>query len=751
MPTPREAFTNSVQREGYSGARVRAADFGSAGEIMGRALQGAGQDIAKVGDVFEAIEQRDAKTAAQQADNFYVKKRLDRMYKGPEAFFNKEGKSALDDQEQLSTDLAVYRQEAAATLKNPLAQRMFEDIATRRETDELPSIYKHANNQRLKFEELTDAVAKDQAIDLAVVATDPEVADRHIATAGNLAVQRMARKGMIDEASLTQARQEGVGEAVAKRASRLAIDQPLEAQAFVNTKADQMDPDAVTELLSSLAPRANKELASTKILDELVYTDGGEASTSDEMPTTEGATEPSARKEKPLDMAAGYEVTSNYGRRARPVKADGTLGSADHGGLDLGYRMGTPVKASLSGRVRNREGGGYGKYTDIDHGNGLVSRYAHLSAYKFKDGATVNQGDIVALSGNSGGVKAHLHYELRQNDQTIDPRGNKAGEVRVELAGRTSAPRSSANIGREVDIVGTIASIRSKGYSFTLEEALISEARESHSLGRQAKADGEEQMRVRTAEFLNTLPNPDNFTDTSQLPPELLRDLKRDPEMLLAIRTKARANVETREARARAQNAEARGALAEQAEWKLLRIMEDDPESFKRINFERDAPALTHSDQIRFHKLQQTVIKGPEGGGKGVDVNALRTEVNRYGSWLPSKTPEDKKSSGVIKGRILEAAIQLEQKAIADNGGKPLTQVQRRGIAKLVSEPTYLRTKSKSEFVPRSEVARRRGEPGFRDATVDKRQRVKAQMMTRTGIEPDDQDISDAIASGEFG
>ena len=68
MPTPREAYTNSVQREGYSGVRHQAADFGAAGEILGRAAQGFGQQLGKVADDLGEIKERYDVAAVKQAD-----------------------------------------------------------------------------------------------------------------------------------------------------------------------------------------------------------------------------------------------------------------------------------------------------------------------------------------------------------------------------------------------------------------------------------------------------------------------------------------------------------------------------------------------------------------------------------------------------------------------------------------------------------------------------------------------------------
>jgi murein DD-endopeptidase MepM/ murein hydrolase activator NlpD len=118
-------------------------------------------------------------------------------------------------------------------------------------------------------------------------------------------------------------------------------------------------------------------------------------------------------------MPSDFETTSGFGARSDPF----TRGMAMHTGIDFRAPSGTPVRATAAGKViESGHTGGYGNMVEIDHGNGLTSRYAHLSVLDVDVGETVQKGTVIGRVGSTGrSTGPHLHYETRIDGDAADP------------------------------------------------------------------------------------------------------------------------------------------------------------------------------------------------------------------------------------------------------------------------------------------------------------------------------------------
>lgn len=118
-------------------------------------------------------------------------------------------------------------------------------------------------------------------------------------------------------------------------------------------------------------------------------------------------------------IAGSSSVSSNFGNRTDPFLKR----TAFHSGMDFRASTGTPVLAAANGTVTFAgTNGGYGKMVEVDHGNGLATRYAHLNQILIANGQTISGGQRLGLSGSTGrSTGPHLHFEVRRSGTAIDP------------------------------------------------------------------------------------------------------------------------------------------------------------------------------------------------------------------------------------------------------------------------------------------------------------------------------------------
>ena len=113
-------------------------------------------------------------------------------------------------------------------------------------------------------------------------------------------------------------------------------------------------------------------------------------------------------------------LSSSYGYRRDPFNGH----AAFHAGLDFPGHMGQPILAAARGKVvfvGRRQG--YGNAVEVDHGSGILTRYAHLSGFDVRVGDSVTRGQKIARMGSTGrSTGTHLHFEVRVNGAPVNPR-----------------------------------------------------------------------------------------------------------------------------------------------------------------------------------------------------------------------------------------------------------------------------------------------------------------------------------------
>lgn len=112
-------------------------------------------------------------------------------------------------------------------------------------------------------------------------------------------------------------------------------------------------------------------------------------------------------------------ISSEFGYRLSPFTDEREF----HKGIDICNKRGSPIMSPAGGIVSSIEtDAGYGKLLIINHGSGLITRYAHLDKVMVKKGQAVERGQEIALVGNTGRTTGpHLHYEVHLNGVPVNP------------------------------------------------------------------------------------------------------------------------------------------------------------------------------------------------------------------------------------------------------------------------------------------------------------------------------------------
>ena len=115
----------------------------------------------------------------------------------------------------------------------------------------------------------------------------------------------------------------------------------------------------------------------------------------------------------------GLKITSHYGLRTHPILHKKSM----HHGIDFkGYHK-SPIQATASAKVKFAGwSSSYGNVVILNHGNDIMTIYAHLSHLKVATGQTIKKNDVIGLQGSTGrSTGEHLHYEIRYKGKSINP------------------------------------------------------------------------------------------------------------------------------------------------------------------------------------------------------------------------------------------------------------------------------------------------------------------------------------------
>ena len=185
---------------------------------------------------------------------------------------------------------------------------------------------------------------------------------------------------------------------------------------------DQLSLDTLNASISELELHADESKSWLTVIETRLFSD-----------TMKKHMLPTVR---PVD---GAELGSGFGWRLDPLTGQRAL----HTGLDFPSEVGTPIVAAAGGVVVFQEfHPAYGNTVEIDHGNELVTRYAHASRVHVRKGDVVRRGQLIAEVGSTGrSTGAHLHFEVWLAGVALDPQKFlRAGDERGQTSRKVTAP-----------------------------------------------------------------------------------------------------------------------------------------------------------------------------------------------------------------------------------------------------------------------------------------------------------------------
>lgn len=625
MAIIRPATENTVDSRAATGARFQAADFDT-GETVGRAvsrLGGAGQDFAQG---MHEIELRDAETAARDADNQAQAQKLELYYSGENAFFNLQGRQALDaHKDVIAKREQIDRDTEARLAKDPYALRMFKEVSARRRLADDERIAQHVSKERVRYEDQVFEQGVGNAISGATAAADnPAEIERNLSTIESLVEQRAARRGLAQPGTeeMKALQKRALSGAVGAVAERIRLTSPGEAQAFITAHADRVDPVELTKLLGAIDEEAAAEQADGLVDNFLVYTSVEQQLADPSLGTAEsGPVSPTAVPPMAVQIAAvaGHE-SGNRERDAQgrlitsPKGAQGRMQVMPRTNADPGYGV-RPARDG-SDAERTRVGQDYYKAMLKEYGGNMVLALAAYNAGPGNVDKWIKQyGDPRTGKISDGAwINAIPVDETRKYVPSVLKR---MGVAPGKSATATPEAQSPTYAGEEINLTATINKIdNSREYTYVEKQALKAAARERYGLGRQARADAE--ARVKDAAVAAMTAMGENYTSYDQLPLNVRQQLEAMPELKAAAIGSANANREAKAREARAAEEGQRRAIEGELKLDMIELQQTDPDAFLRQDFRdiKKFPNLDYGTRAELMERQGTIARQREAEAK---------------------------------------------------------------------------------------------------------------------------------------
>lgn len=494
--------------------RVQAADFGSAGETIGRAAQQAGNAMADYAAAQERIAIQYDEAAAKKADVASLQTIAE--IKG--RYLSLEGFDAVGARQKAEQDIEKVRREQIGALANERQRAMFGDVFQRRVANDFADIAGHEARQvAAANKEATKARATSYFERAVNDFRNPEA----FTAARDTALSEIANLYRGAGEDVIRQKQDEVRSAMHMQIAETLMTDPddiLTAKDWVDQHAEEILAGDETKIRQKLQPGLDEvEIdAAMGMVEEFIAT--GKFTIGEEEVEGEAATLPAERDGKDDPRAARAERAISA---ADPLRGRGRVSNtaAQHiargsdNGLDIAAPAGTAIYPPMSGEVVKKWSDGQnGHAVMIKHSNGYVTGYAHMrSPSPLKVGDEVTSGTVIGAVGSTGKSSGpHLHYTVRRSKDgpKVDPQSVKWEEG--DLPEFRPERNDKAELYAAAHDVATRLNLSRRQYDALLQRVDRTVAREDN-----LRARAQEDLSNSVWEKIVNLG--DNFTSLTQL------------------------------------------------------------------------------------------------------------------------------------------------------------------------------------------------------------------------------------------
>ncbi len=577
------------------------------GGLVAKAVVGLGENIARFAVAedkrLEALDEAEVMELDAQFGDWERE-----TLRGENGFLRQRGRNALNAEPATVEAFEAEQQRQLELAQGDRQKAMLMRVQQARRTRFMDTIASHAATETETYwDESFNARAGSLSNDLATSPDDPDRLPRMIALR-DMYVDYGQRKGW--DADQVRAAQLGAFTNVHKAsvANLLEAGDPYAAQAYLEQWEPQIEATAVTQLKGVVREQVDRydadafwssEEAKAPALPEVT---GG-------VPSLAGG--PSGATFRLREPVAA-SVSSDFGPRRPPTAG----ASSNHGGVDYAVPAFTPVAAAGPGTVKFAgEQRGYGNVVIVDHGGGVETVYAHLGRINVEQGAVIQAGQRVALSGGARGMAgagtstgAHLHFEVRKGGQAVDPDSVLGSDLTGGASGGARAQARAPQVRTLEDVYETADKVA--GGDLRRREAFRAAGVARYQRERSFEADRERLAADQVSPYLPGGANAAASYDA--IPLNIRQGLS--PQQDLAIRNTFIRQAE--QADARRTDPSVQNSLLDQ--------MAFNPQRFASLDLTQYADDLSQSDWDSLRQNQRQIQVAASGGNTTVGELATR-------------------------------------------------------------------------------------------------------------------------------